>query len=219
VSDLLPLDGPALVVFVGAALLMNASPGPSNLYVLSRTIAGGRAAGLASVAGLALGAFGHTLLVAFGLAAVLAAVPAIYVAIKIAGALYLLWLGIRTLMDKGGDAAEALAPKPRGLARVMGQAVLVELTNPKTALFFLAFLPQFVPADHARPGAFIALGVIVILTAVPLDLAVALAAGAMKRRFLSNPAFARVQAWVSGLVLVGLGLFVLAGMRDVPKPR
>jgi threonine/homoserine/homoserine lactone efflux protein len=219
VSELLPLDGAALAVFVGAAFVMNASPGPSNLYVLSRTMAGGRAAGLASVAGLALGALGHTLLVAFGLAALLAAVPAIYVAIRIVGALYLLWLGIRILMDRGGSATAAVVAKPRGLARVIGQAVLVELTNPKTALFFLAFLPQFVPADRAHPGAFVVLGAIVILTAIPLDLAVALAAGAMQRRFLANPALAGVQAWLSGLVLVGLGLFVLAGLREVPRTR
>src|SRR5215470_9935024 len=176
-----------LAIFALAALAMNAAPGPSNLYVLSRSLAQGAAAGLVSALGLALGNLFHVALAVAGLAALLRYVPAAYDAIRLAGAAYLIYLGIRLL--RGRDAgAEPAALQRRPLGRVLFDAALVELLNPKTALFFLAFLPQFVePAAGPAGPQFLLLGLIVTLTALPCDSLVA-PAGARLARFFATQA-------------------------------
>ena len=196
---------PHLALFALAALVMNAAPGPSNLYVLSRSLAQGAPGGLLSALGLALGNLFHVALAVAGLAALLSYAPALYDAIRLAGAGYLIYLGIKTLRGAPPRlAAERLHRRPLG--RLLLDAALVEMLNPKTALFFLAFLPQFVePAAGPPAPQLLLLGVIVTLTALPCDCLVALA-GARLARF-----FAGVRSlWpgrVAGSTLVGLGLY------------
>src|SRR5215472_15923516 len=195
-----------LAIFALAAFAMNAAPGPSNLYVLSRSLAQGAAAGLVSALGLALGNLFHVALAVAGLAALLRYAPTLYDAIRLAGAAYLIYLGIKMLRAPGATVPAAQSTGRRKLRRILFDAALVEMLNPKTALFFLAFLPQFVePAAGPPAPQLLLLGFIVTLTALPCDCLVALA-GARLARF-----FAGVRSlWpgrVAGSTLIGLGLY------------
>jgi threonine/homoserine/homoserine lactone efflux protein len=202
-----------LLIFAFAALAMNAAPGPSNLYVLSRSLAQGSAAGLVSALGLALGSLFHVALAVAGLAALLRYAPALYDAIRLAGALYLIYLGIK-LLRSPHSAAPVQAGARRPLLRVLLDAALVEILNPKTALFFLAFLPQFVePAAGPAAPQFLLLGLIVTLTALPCDAAVALAGAGLARAFAAQ-AKRRWPGRLAGATLIGLGVYT-ALMRRV----
>ena len=202
-----------LALFALAALALNAAPGPSNFYVLSRSLAQGAGAGLVSALGLALGSLFHVALAVAGLAALLRYVPAAYDAIRLAGAAYLVYLGIRLL--RGRDAgAEPAAVQRRPLGRVLFDAALVEMLNPKTALFFLAFLPQFVePAAGPAAPQLLLLGLIVTLTALPCDSLVALA-GARLARFFATQARRRWPNRLAGSTLIGLGLYTALMRRS-----
>ena len=202
-----------LAIFALAALAMNAAPGPSNLYVLSRSLAQGAAAGLVSALGLALGNLFHVALAVAGLAALLRYAPALYDAIRLAGAAYLIYLGIKMLRAPGTSLpTEALGRRPLG--RVLFDAALVEMLNPKTALFFLAFLPQFVePAAGPAGPQLLLLGLIVTLTALPCDSLVALA-GARLARFFATPAKRRWPSRLAGSTLIGLGLYTALMRRS-----
>ena len=199
-----------LLLVTVAAAIMNALPGPSQLYVVTRTIALGRGAGLASASGLASGAVVHVVLAATGLTALMAATPALFDTVRWIGAAYLIWLGIATWREK-----EAEVGSPREVARrspwhLFRQGFIIEVLNPKTALFFLAFLPQFVTPASAAPGLeMLILGLLVPLTALPVDLAIAFGASAALARVGGNRAIARLRRWLAGSVLVGLGLYVL----------
>jgi len=201
-----------LALFALAALALNAAPGPSNFYVLSRSLAQGAGAGLVSALGLALGSLFHVALAVAGLAALLRYVPAAYDAIRLAGAAYLVYLGIRLL--RGRDAgAEPAAVQRRPLGRVLFDAALVEMLNPKTALFFLAFLPQFVePAAGPAAPQLLLLGLIVTLTALPCDALVALAGG-RAARLLARSAQRHWPRRLAGSTLIGLGLYTAALRR------
>jgi threonine/homoserine/homoserine lactone efflux protein len=202
-----------LAIFALAALAMNAAPGPSNLYVLSRSLAQGAAAGLVSALGLALGNLFHVALAVAGLAALLRYAPALYDAIRLAGAAYLIYLGIKMLRAPGTSLpTEALGRRPLG--RVLFDAALVEMLNPKTALFFLAFLPQFVePAAGPVGPQLLLLGLIVTLTALPCDSLVALA-GARLARFFATQARRRWPGRLAGSILIGLGLYTALMRRS-----
>ena len=208
------MDHPSLALYVAASLALIATPGQDMLYVISRSLAQGRFAGVCSALGVCLGILVHTALAAFGVGAILAASEGLFLALKLAGAAYLLYLGIRMLVmparpadARGGGAA--LPP----LALVW-QGILSNVTNPKIALFFLAFLPQFVDPASAHPTRELAaLGVLYAAMAFPVKAAVGLAAGTLSERLLARPA---VIAWVSragGAVLVGLGLRLAASER------
>src|SRR5262249_37085530 len=175
-----------LAIFALAALAMNAAPGPSNLVVLSRSLAQGAAAGLVSALGLALGNLFHVALAVAGLAALLRYAPALYDAIRPAGPAYLIYLGIKRSRAPGPSLpTEALGRRPLG--RVLFDAALVEMLNPKTALFFLAFLPQFVePAAGPAGPQLLLLGLIVTLTALPCDSLVALAGARLPHLFAAG---------------------------------
>jgi len=202
-----------LAIFALAALAMNAAPGPSNLYVLSRSLAQGAAAGLVSALGLALGNLFHVALAVAGLAALLRYAPALYDAIRLAGAAYLIYLGIKMLRAPGTNLpTEALGRRP--LRRVLFDAALVEMLNPKTALFFLAFLPQFVEPTAGPAGPqLLLLGLIVTLTALPCDSLVALA-GARLARFFATQARRRWPNRLAGSTLIGLGLYTALMRRS-----
>jgi len=201
-----------LLLVTVAAAIMNALPGPSQLYVVTRTIALGRGAGFASASGLASGAVVHVVLASTGLTALMAATPALFDVVRWIGVAYLIWLGIATWREKD-DANPSEVGKPvarRSAWHLFRQGFIIEVLNPKTALFFLAFLPQFVSPASPAPGLeMLILGLLVPLTALPVDLAIAFGASAALSRLGGNPSVARLRRWLAGSVLVGLGLFVL----------
>ena len=193
-----------LGVFLAATLALNLTPGPDMLYVITRSATEGRAAGIVSSLGIATGCVVHTIVVAVGLAGLLAAVPTAFTAVRFIGAGYLVYLGVRRLIVRAGPGLAApLAPAP--LRSVYRQGVITNVLNPKVALFFLAFLPQFV--DRSAGGVSLqlaALGTLFNVSGTIVNVLVALAAsGAV--RWTQGPA----AAWVSrasGLVFVGLGV-------------
>ncbi len=201
-----------LSVVVLAGLAFSASPGPSMFYVLSRSLAQGRAAGFASSLGLAVGGMLLAVLSALGLAALFIYSATAYALMKGLGGLYLIYLGVRmALPSKGGAEAEAPAPKPASFRSIFAQGILVELLNPKTILFFLAYLPQFVdPRRGSVRGQMLVLGLLVPLTAIPSDLVVTLAGGALARGLARSPRATRALEWTGARFLAGLGVRILA---------
>ena len=204
----------SLLIFTLAAAALNISPGPSNLYVMSRSLAQGPRAGLVAALGLATGSLFHVTATALGLSFVLRYSPTLYAVVKLVGAAYLIFLGLRLLLSKGTALAAAPSASRRTHALIFRESILVEMLNPKTALFFLAFLPQF-----ADPGAgplapqLLLLGGIVTLTAIPCDAFVALAAGAAANALARQPLYGRLQKWLSGSILVSLGAYVAASEK------
>jgi threonine/homoserine/homoserine lactone efflux protein len=203
-----------LLIFTAAALLMNISPGPSNFYVMSRSVAQGPRGGAVAAMGLALGGLVHVAAAAFGLSAVFHYYPAAFGAVKIIGAAYLIFLGIRYLRGRSFDAPLRPQVPCRSYGRILRESILVEVLNPKTALFFLAFLPQFVDVARGAPALqILLLGVIVTASAIPCDLIVAWASGSAAHAISANPRFARMQEYVSGSILIGLGIYVAISER------
>ncbi|WP_338845494.1 LysE family translocator [Massilia sp. W12] len=192
-----------------AGLLLSASPGPSMAYVLSRSAQYGHSAGLMSSLGLAVGGIGHALLAACGLALLAAQAPWLMLGMKYLGALYLLYLGqdaIRAAFQSGAasapdvDAPGAPAPHP-GLLRLFGQGVLIEISNPKTVLFFLSFITPYA-AKHSMGGMFV-LSSLIPLTAIPADLLAIFAGGLIA-------AWATRHGWLLRAVNLAAGLMLCA---------
>ena len=201
------------ILFVTATLALNLTPGPDMLYISAQSIAHGRRAGVLSALGVAAGCLVHTALVAFGLAGILAKVPAAYDVVRYAGAAYLIYLGIRLLLEKPAGTTQPLPLVPG--SKIFLQGLITNVLNPKVALFFLAFLPQF--ADPARGplwSQFLLLGVLFNVSGTMVNLAVALITSSV-RRFGSGRA--RTAFWLRKLsagVFVGLGArLALAGGR------
>ena len=195
-----------LTAFVLASLVLAATPGPGVVYIVARTLAQGRRAGLASVAGVAAGNLGNALGASVGLAALFAVSSVAFSVVKFAGAAYLVHLGIRAL--RSTPAREPVAPLQAPAAdRAFRDGALVALLNPKTALFFAAFLPQFMVPAYSTLAQSIAFGLAFVLIAACTDLAYVLAAGALA------PAMARLQGgvlagrWFTAAVFIGLGVF------------
>jgi threonine/homoserine/homoserine lactone efflux protein len=206
------LEG-SLALYVGASLALIATPGQDMLYVASRAIAQGRLAGVCSAVGVCLGILVHTALAALGVGALLMASEGLFLAVKVAGAIYLVVLGVRMCFTKA-DAAR-LAEGPRAsLASLVWQGLLSNVSNPKIVLFFFAFLPQFVDPASAHPTRELAfLGVLYAAMALPVKIAVGLAAGSVSEHVLRRP---ELLAWANracGAVLVGLGLKLAASPR------
>ena len=208
------MDIPALGLYIVASLALIATPGQDMLYVITRSLAQGRFAGLCSAIGVCIGILVHTALAALGVGAILAASEALFLVLKLVGAAYLVYLGIRLLLTR--DAARAgngMAP-PLSPLQLVWQGVLSNVTNPKIVLFFFAFLPQFVdPASTHPTRDLIFLGVLYAVMALPVKGAVALAAGGLSERVLRKPG---AMVWVnraSGAVLVGLGLRLATAQR------
>lgn len=156
------IDANALWVFVTAGIALNIAPGPDVLYIVGRSVGQGRAAGLVSALGIAVGCLFHVAAAALGLSALMLALPLAFDLVRLAGAGYLLWLGAKLILSRGGSLAPArLTPVP--LARIFRQGVLTNVLNPKVALFFLAFLPQFADASRgALAPQILALGLIFV---------------------------------------------------------
>ena len=204
----------SLLLFVTAGIALNLTPGPDMLYVAARSASEGRAAGVASAFGIAAGTLVHIALVAGGLAAILAAVPVAYTVVRLAGAAYLVWLGARALLRPAGIAGErALAPAGRW--EIFRQGVVTNVLNPKVALFFLAFLPQFVdPARGSAALQVLALGLIFNTTGTLVNLGVALGASGAASRLRRSGRAARLLERAKGALFVGLGVrLALAGRK------
>lgn len=196
----------ALAGFVAAALVVLVIPGPAVLYILARSLGQGRRAGLVSVLGLSAGALVHVAAATAGLSAVLLTSAAAFTAIKLTGAAYLIYLGIRTLLTPPSAAAVAALP-PRAMHRIFTDGVLVSILNPKIAIFFLAFLPQFVdPARGPVPHQILFLGLLYVALALVTDGTYAMIAGQLRHwlggRVLQGP----LPRYASGLLYVGLGI-------------
>lgn len=201
-----------------AGLALSATPGPSMLYVLSRTVGQSRSAGLASAIGLCLGGILLALATAWGLGTVFMTYGGLVQTLRYLGAAYLIWLGVGMIVEARASAEQVLTASSvakRPLADVMWQGVLVELLNPKTVLFFALFLPPFVVLEPGTAGnssvtsQLLLLGVLVPLTAIPADLAVAWLGGTVAQT-LNESRKARVSmAWVSGLVLIGIAALLI----------
>lgn len=200
-------DTAHLTAFLAAAVALAAIPGPGMLYVLARTLAHGRGAGLRSTMGTAAGGLGHVVAAAVGLSALLMTSAVAFSAVKYAGAAYLLWLGVRTLAGLREPAEDI-----RGGGPAIRQGMLTELLNPKTALFFLTFLPQFVQPERGPVAPqLLALGCVSVALNSSADLVVA-ALGGRVRTALS-PRWWRRQRLASGCTLIALGGFAAAGNR------
>jgi threonine/homoserine/homoserine lactone efflux protein len=195
-----------IVLFMVSALALNLSPGPSILYILSRSIGQGREAGLLSVFGLATATLIHAVAMALGLSTLFLYSPLAFAVVKYLGAAYLIYLGIGALLSRGTlQPVVAAAPLSRGA--IYRQGVVTDLLNPKVALFFIAFLPQFVdPAAGSPTMQILFFGLLFHITGVPVNLMVALAGGRLAKLLARRPGWARVQNWITGTVLVGLGL-------------
>lgn len=201
-------DTPQLLLFLGAAIVLLATPGPAVLFLVARSTEQGRIAGLCSALGLVAGGAVHVAAAALGLSALLASSPVLYSAVQLAGAAYLVFLGIRTLAERPPtDVEEAGRPAPRSRRRLMVDGLVVNLLNPKAALFFLAFLPQFTdPARGAAALQILALGGLFLTLALVNDSFYALAAGALAPWFRAHPGRLAARRWITGAVYLGLGV-------------
>ncbi|MEM7177565.1 MAG: LysE family translocator [Pseudomonadota bacterium] len=199
-----PFD--TMIAFAAATLLFAFMPGPALLYTAAQTIASGRRAGFLAVLGIHLGCYAHVFAAAAGLSVMFEAVPMLYLALKIAGACYLVWLGLG-LIFKRDERAEMPAVTARSNRRAFIDSMVVELLNPKVALFFIAFLPQFTDPSAGLPiwAQFLILGTIVNMTFSSADLVCVMLAGAVTDRLRSSPGAARLTRRVGGSILVGLG--------------
>ncbi|CAN5208529.1 LysE family translocator [soil metagenome] len=200
------VDLGTLAVFAIASAALIAVPGPAVLYILTRSLHHGRRAGVASVLGIEVGALVHVLAAAVGLSALLASSAVAFSVVKYAGAAYLIALGLWTLLSGRAESEDPLG-RERGLGRIFAQGVLVNVLNPKVALFFLAFLPQFVDPDGAHPAVQIALlGLVFVSIALVLDLVWALGAGTAGLALRRSRRVIRARRYVSSGVYVALGV-------------
>jgi threonine/homoserine/homoserine lactone efflux protein len=199
-------DWSTLAVFSAAALLLLVIPGPAVLYIVAQSVSRGRVAGLASMAGIQVGGLVHVAAAALGLSALVVHSATAFNAVKYAGAAYLVFLGVRRLLGRDQNARDGV-PQERRLRSLFAQGIVVNVLNPKTALFFFAFLPQFVDVSRGDVAfQILVLGLVFIALATLSDGAYALAAGSAAGWLSARRGFSRFERYVSGSVLVGLGL-------------
>jgi threonine/homoserine/homoserine lactone efflux protein len=200
------------LAFLVAALVLAVTPGPGIAYVVARTVAGGRAEGLASCVGTGLGGMLHVGAAALGLSLLLAQSATAFSVLKYVGAAYLVYLGVRLLLTR----STPVAPKPAaagGPRRALLEGILVEALNVKTALFFLAFLPQFLLEGRPAAPQLVVMGTICVVLNTLVDIAAVLGAARLLKSEHSAQRRARLLNKASGLTLVGLGLYVAAAKR------
>jgi len=206
-------DWSTLAVFSAAALLLLVIPGPAVLYIVAQSVSRGRVAGLASMAGIQVGGLVHVAAAALGLSALVVHSATAFNVVKYAGAAYLVFLGVRRLLGRDPNARDG-APQERGLRSLFAQGIVVNVLNPKTALFFIAFLPQFVDPHESTRGQLALLGAIFVLIALTSDLMWALVAGTAGAVLRKSRTFLRVQRYVSGTIFVGLGALAATAGRS-----
>jgi threonine/homoserine/homoserine lactone efflux protein len=201
---------PSLAFFL-AALVLAVTPGPGIAYVVARTAAGGRSEGLASCVGTGLGGMFHVCAAALGLSLLLAQSATAFSVVKYVGAAYLLYLGIRLLLAKAPTAVGAVPPG--GARKALLEGVLVEALNVKTALFFLAFLPQFLVSGSSPVPQLVVMGTVCVVLNTLVDVGAVLGAARLLESRHAAQRGARVLNKASGVTLVGLGLYVAAVRR------
>jgi threonine/homoserine/homoserine lactone efflux protein len=200
------IDPHRFVLFLAAAFVLAITPGAGIFYVLARTLAGGRREGVESSLGTFVGGLFHVTAAALGISAVLAASAVAFHAVKYAGAAYLVWLGIRMIRSRN-EAMPEKTEAPR--AGAFRQGILTEALNPKTALFFLSFIPQFIAPERGHVfWQFVALGIISVAMNTTADLLVVYLAAPLERKLKSSARFRRGQRVASGLGMIGLGAYV-----------
>jgi threonine/homoserine/homoserine lactone efflux protein len=201
------VPGPStLALFAVAALALAVVPGPAVLYIVARSVDQGRLAGLVSALGISVGSLVHVVAATIGLSSLLASSATAFTVVKYAGAAYLIFLGIRRLMMREQLENEVMRA-PRSRRRLFADGVVVNVLNPKTALFFVAFLPQFVePGQGMATLQILVLGLLFTLIALCSDSAWALAAGTLGEWLRRSRWYLGLKRWVTGTVFVGLGL-------------
>lgn len=202
------LDSAKLPLFLSAALLLAIAPGPGMLYVLSRSLAGGKREGILSALGTFLGGMVHVVAAAAGVSVILAKSALAFETIKYTGAAYLCFLGIKMILDarRGDDAPAAIAIARRN---PFWQGVATEVLNPKTALFFLSFIPQFVTRSYGHVfSQFLLLGTVSVAMNTSADLVVTVAAGPLGNLIQKSPRFRRAQRSTTGVIMIGLGTYL-----------
>jgi len=209
------IETETLWLFSLAALALIVVPGPAVLYIVGQAIDGGRRAGLVSMLGIQTGGLVHVLAAAVGISALIASSAAAFTIVKLAGATYLVVIGVLTLLRPEPVDPTTNAPAERTSSRRYLQGVVVNVLNPKTALFFLAFLPQFVDADAGQVGLqVVVLGLVFFTLAVVSDGAWALAAGTAGEWLRHHRGFLKARRYVSGTVFVALGVLTAFARRS-----
>jgi threonine/homoserine/homoserine lactone efflux protein len=204
-------DPSSWALFVVAAIALLVTPGPAVLYVITRSLGEGRRAGLVSVAGIGTGTLGHVVAATLGVSALLASSPAAFTVVKLAGGAYLVWVGIGRMTAKDGAGPRAALVAADGWT-IFRQGAVVNLLNPKTALFFLAFLPQFVDPNHPVAPQMLALGLVFAALGVTSDACFALLAGGVRQALARGRGRRMLQAqrYLTGAVFVALGITAAA---------
>lgn len=207
-----------LILYFVAALVLAITPGPGIFYVAARTLAGGRAEGIASSFGTGLGGMVHVLAGSLGVSAIVLASAELFTVLKLLGAAYLVWIGVRTFQAARQDAASALAggvtAPPIGARRAFREGVLVEALNPKTAAFFLAFVPQFMdPSKGSVAIQFMVLGFVSVTLNTLADIVVAFAASGIRQGAALRPTLIRRLREGSGGAMVALGVGLALAKR------
>jgi threonine/homoserine/homoserine lactone efflux protein len=213
-------DMAQLALYFAAAFVLAITPGPGIFYVAARTLAGGRAEGVASSCGTGLGGLAHVFAGSLGVSAIVLASAELFTALKLIGAAYLIWIGLRTFRSARRDALKELhgeaAVPPVGPGRAFREGVLVEALNPKTAAFFLAFIPQFVtPAEGHVALQFVVLGCVSVTLNTFADVAVALAASSIREGATARPALIRRLREASGAAMMALGMGLALAKRTI----
>jgi threonine/homoserine/homoserine lactone efflux protein len=198
---------PSLLGFALVSLGMVLTPGPNMIYLISRSITQGRIAGLISLGGVALGFVFYMLCAAFGITALLFAVPYAYDALRLTGAAYLLWLAWQALKPNGRSPFQVRELAVDGPRKLFAMGFVTNLLNPKIAMLYLALLPQFIdPAQGSVLMQSVVFGLIQIVISVSVNAMIALAAGSISRFLGARPTWLLVQRWLMGTVLAGIAL-------------
>ncbi|MEM1345549.1 MAG: LysE family translocator [Pseudomonadota bacterium] len=200
------LDPDLFLAFLATAIVFAVMPGPALLYVGAQTLARGRRAGLMAVLGITVGGLLHVVAATLGLSAIFRLVPEAYLALKLIGALYLIWLGVQ--MIRGGGESASILPPAKSARRAFLESVAVEVLNPKTALFFIALLPQFTTPEAGLVlwAQFLLLGSICLALFALSDFVCVFFAERVMRHFRTNPRAGAAGRWIGGTVLGGLGV-------------
>ena len=201
------------VTFLIAATILALTPGPGIAYVIARTVAGGRKEGLASCLGTGVGGMLHVLAAALGISLLIAQSALAFSLVKYVGAAYLIYLGIRMLLRRSGEA-QSVKVTPEGSRKAFVEGVLVEALNVKTALFFLAFLPQFVSPSESLVSQLVVLGTICVALNTLVDVVAVLLAHRLLRSDAMREARARMLTRVSGVTMLGLGAYLAFAKRS-----
>jgi threonine/homoserine/homoserine lactone efflux protein len=194
-------------LFIATAVVLILTPGQDTFFILGRSLAGGRAAGIAAALGVSVGTLVHTALAALGLSALLATSPHAFTAVKLAGAAYLLYIGARALLARSNSLEDADARRADGRWPAFRQGVVTNLLNPKVALFFLALMPQFIDAGSGhKVVSFLALGLTFVTLGVVWCCMLAVGAAKLRGAFLRRPSLAATLQRVAGAMFIGLGV-------------